>query len=363
MTNLPNKPLILDQDISQIEHSLTLWSEPVYRASQIWNGLYVNLWNKPEQFTNLPLQLRNNLETYYSFSYLAPEIERHSIDSMTEKILFRLHDGEAVETVLLKYETRAGKSERNTVCISTQVGCALGCVFCATGQIGFRRNLSSGEMIEQVLHYARHLRNYDQRITNIVVMGMGEPFLNYDEVMRAITLLNNSDGFNFGARRFTISTVGIIPGIRRFTSEHRQVNLAVSLHAADNTMRDKLIPINVKYPIEELLNACRDYVLETGRRITFEWALIEGVNDTTEQAHKLAQLLQLFRINSVTLCHVNVIQLNPTKQYDGTGTTTKRAFIFKDILERENIHSTIRTRRGIDIEAGCGQLVAEETKI
>jgi len=336
MTNSPNKPLIYDLDISQIEHSLALWSEPAYRASQIWNGLYVNLWNKPEQFTNLPLQLRNNLETNYSFSYLAPEIERHSIDRMTEKILFRLHDGEAVETVLMKYKASAGKNGRNTICISTQVGCALGC---------------------------RLLRNYDQRITNIVVMGMGEPFLNYDEVMRAITQLNNSNGFNIGARRFTISTVGIIPGVRRFTSEHSQINLAVSLHAADNALRDKLIPINGKYPIEELLNACRDYVLETGRRITFEWALIEGVNDTTEQAHKLAQLLQLFRINSATLCHVNVIQLNPTKQYEGTGTMTKRVINFKNILERENIHCTIRTRRGIDIEAGCGQLVAEKTKI
>jgi len=363
MTNIPNKPLIYDLDISQIEHSLALWSEPTYRASQIWNGLYVNLWNKPEQFTNLPLQLRNNLETNYSFSYLTPEIERHSIDRMTEKMLFRLHDSEAVETVLMKYKARTGKSGRNTICISTQVGCALGCVFCATGQIGFRRNLSSGEMIEQILHYARHLRNHDQRITNIVVMGMGEPFLNYDEVMRAITQLNNRDGFNIGARRFTISTVGIIPGIRRFTSEHSQINLAVSLHAADNTLRDKLIPINGKYPIEELLNACLDYVLETGRRITFEWALIEGVNDTTEQARKLAQLLQIFRINSVTLCHVNMIQLNPTKLYDGTGTTTKRALMFKEILEREYIHSTIRTRRGNDIEAGCGQLVAEKTKI
>ncbi|MFC2053314.1 23S rRNA (adenine(2503)-C(2))-methyltransferase RlmN [Chloroflexota bacterium] len=359
MTNLPNKPLIYDLDISQIEDSLASWGEPVYRASQIWNGLYINLWNKPEQFTNLPLQLRSNLENNYSFSYLTPKIERYSLDKMTEKILFRLHDGEAVEAVLMKYKTRAEKRVRHTVCISSQVGCALGCVFCATGQMGFRRNLSSGEITEQVLHYARYLRNYDQRITNIVVMGMGEPFLNYDEVMRAIAQLNNSDGFNFGARRFTISTVGIIPTIRRFTSEHRQNNLAVSLHAADDALRDKLLPINSKYPFEELLNACREYVLETGRRITFEWALIEGVNDSTEQALKLAQCLQLFHINNVTLCHVNVIQLNPTKQYDGTGTTAKRAVIFKDILKRAKIHCTIRSRRGIDIEAGCGQLVAE----
>jgi len=363
MTNLPIKPLIFDLDITQIEHALAAWSEPVYRASQIWNGLYINLWTKPDQFTNLPLQLRINLENNYSFSGLEPEIERHSIDRMTEKILFRLHDGEAFETVLMKYKTRPGKRLRHTVCISTQVGCALGCVFCATGQMGFRRNLSSGEMIEQVLHYERHMRNNDQRINNIVFMGMGEPFLNYDEVMRAIAQLNNSDGFNIGARRFTISTVGIIPGIRRFTSEHSQINLAVSLHAADNALRNKLIPINGKYPIEELLNTCLDYVLETGRRITFEWALIEGVNDTTEQAQKLAQLLQLFCINSVTLCHVNVIQLNPTNQYDGTGTTTKQALKFKDILERDNIHCTIRSRRGIDIDAGCGQLVAEEMKI
>jgi 23S rRNA (adenine2503-C2)-methyltransferase len=245
--------------------------------------------------------------------------------------------------------------ERNTLCISTQSGCAMGCVFCATGQMGFRRNLSSGEIVEQVVYYARQLAQSRQVVTNIVLMGMGEPFHNYESCMTAIDRMNHPDGLNLGARRFTISTVGLVPMIKRFANEHRQVNLAISLHATDNETRERLLPINRKYPLEDLLKACHEYIEKTHRRITFEWALIQDVNDSAEQARQLGRLL------NGLLCHVNVIPLNPTRGYTGMATTQARAKEFQKELERFGIPCTIRTRRGIDIQAGCGQLAIEKT--
>jgi 23S rRNA (adenine2503-C2)-methyltransferase len=267
-----------------------------------------------------------------------------SRDGKTKKTLFRLPDSQAIEAVLMRY------LKRRTLCISTQAGCALGCVFCATGQMGFQRNLSSGEIVEQVLYYARQLRSNGKSVTNVVFMGMGEPFHNYDETISAIESLNHHDGFNLGARRFTISTVGLVPAIRRFMTDNRQVNLAVSLHAADDVLRSSMLPINKKYPLNELLNACREYVDHTKRRISFEWALIQDVNDSPEQAKKLAR-----KVRGI-LCHVNVIPLNPTQDYQGKATTRERARRFKDELERFGVPCTIRLRRGIDIQAGCGQL-------
>ena len=235
----------------------------------------------------------------------------------------------------------------------------MGCVFCATGQMGFNRHLSSGEIIEQVLYYARQLSALGEQVTNVVIMGMGEPFHNYDATMQAIDRLNHAQGYNFGARRFTISTVGLIPVIRRFTEEHRQVNLAISLHASNNELRSSLLPINRKYPLEELLASCLDYVRTTHRRITFEWALIHDVNDGPEYALQLAHLLQVFRLGGASLCHVNVIPLNPTPNYPGKATTRQKAIAFREVLERLNIPCTIRLRRGIDIQAGCGQLATQ----
>ncbi len=242
--------------------------------------------------------------------------------------------------------------KRNTLCISTQAGCAMGCVFCATGQMGFKRHLSSGEIVAQVMYYARMLHDQGEAVTNVVVMGMGEPFHNYDNTLSAIDRLNDPDGYNFGARRFTISTVGLVPAIRRFAAEKRQVNLAISLHAAEDTLRTSMLPVNKRYPIDELLEACRDYVAITGRRITFEWALINEINDTPEQAHLLAKKLKGL------LCHVNAIPLNPTQGFSGKATTRERAEKFKEILDSSGISCTIRLRRGIDIQAGCGQLAS-----
>ncbi len=355
---------IFDLDLPELTNLLVSWGEPEYRANQVWEGLYCHKWVSAAEFTNLPQRLRQKLADYFysanitgekliSFSPLQPSKQHKSIDGETIKTLFSLHDGQAIEAVLMRY------AQRRTLCISTQAGCAMGCVFCATGQMGYSRNLTSGEIVEQVLYYARQLASQNEQVTNVVVMGMGEPFHNYDATMAAIDRLNHPDGLNLGARRFTISTVGLIPAIHRFAHEHRQINLAISLHAADDELRSSLLPINRKYPLDELFAVCQEYIQLTHRRLSFEWALIQGVNDTPEQANLLVQRLKTLRLDDTVLCHVNVIPLNPTHQYHGHATTHQRALAFKQILEQENIACTIRIRRGIDIQAGCGQLAAE----
>lgn len=342
-----DKPLIYDLDLETLRAHLQSWGEPRYRAEQIWNGLYQNLWGSPQEFTVLPKACRNRLDDEFCFSHLTPGAVRQSTDRATLKTLFNLPDGRAIEAVWMRY------AQRNTLCISTQAGCAMGCAFCATGQMGFQRHLSSGEIIEQVIYYTRMVRARREQITNIVVMGMGEPFHNYDATLEALDRLNDAQGYNLGARRFTISTVGIVPAIRRFTQEKRQYNLAVSLHAADDELRSTLVPINRKYPLDELLDACWEYVSVTGRRISFEWALIQDVNDGIDQAIRLAS-----RIKG-RLCHVNLIPLNPTRRYSGQASPRMRAIAFRQELERRGIPCTIRLRRGIDIQAGCGQLAID----
>lgn len=350
---LNDRPSIYDLDFAALAAQLTEWGEAKYRVKQIWEGLYQHLWQRPDEFSSLPKSLRQRLEVAFRFSSLEPSSRLFSSDGETRKTLFTLPDGALIEVVLMRY------AERRTLCISTQAGCAMGCVFCATGQMGFRRNLSSGEIVEQVLFYARELRMVGDQVTNVVIMGMGEPFHNYEATMQAIDRLNDPAGFNFGARRFTISTVGLVPAIRRFAGENRQVNLAISLHAADDALRSSLLPVNRKYPLAELIQACQEYVQTTHRRITFEWALIQGVTDTIEQAGKLAKLLQVFRSSGSMLCHVNIIPLNPTRQYSGQATTHAQALLFQAELEKNGIPCTIRIRRGIDIQAGCGQLAAQ----
>ncbi len=341
-----DKDNFYDLDLTNLKLLLTSWGEPDYRADQIWRGIYQGLKDGPDRISNIPKSLRAKLKERFTFGSLTPETSLHSNDHQTEKTLFRLVDDQAIETVLMYYE------KRRTLCISTQSGCAMGCVFCATGQMGFRRNLASGEIVEQVMHFARQLKESEESLTNIVIMGMGEPFHNYTETMAAVDRLNHPMGMNLGARRFTISTVGLIPEILRFADDHRQVNLAVSLHAADDELRSSMLPINRKYPLGELFDACREYVKLTHRRITFEWALIHNINDTLEQASLLANQLRGL------LCHVNIIPLNPTDGYSGKATTMERARIFRAELERHGIPCTIRLRRGIEIQAGCGQLAS-----
>lgn len=357
---MDTRPLIYDHSQQDLAEQLRAWGQPAYRAAQIWHGLYKQLWAKPEDFTNLSKDLRSKLGEHFSFSHLQPSVTLHSTDKQTHKTLFKLPDGNAIETVLMRYDDRDGSygvsQGRRTLCISTQAGCAMGCVFCATGQMGFRRNLTSGEIVEQVLYFARQLKSEGQRVTNVVLMGMGEPFHNYDASLAAIARLNDPDGFGLGNRHFTISTVGLIPAIKRYTAEKHQMGLAISLHAADDELRASMLPVNNRYPIKDLIQACRDYVQGTGRRITFEWALINGVNDTPEQARKLAALLQGLN------CHVNVIPLNPTRGYPGQRSTRERVAEFRSILEAAGISCTVRVRRGIDIQAGCGQLAESQAQ-
>jgi len=346
-----DKPFIYDLEHSDMMSLLEELGEPAYRADQIWQGLYQQYWNTPDEFSNLPKTLREQLGQALQFEALKPIKYLDSSDGQTRKTLFQLHDKRLIEAVLMKYDPSTHKGQgRRTLCISSQAGCAMGCVFCATGQMGFMRHLTSGEIVAQVMYYARMLHTEDENVTNIVLMGMGEPFHNYDNVMAAIDRLNDSDGYNFGARRFTISTVGLASKIRQFADEKRQVNLAISLHAAEDEERDKIMPVNKRNNISKLLEACHYYVDQTSRRITFEWALISGVNDTEEVARKLASRLKGL------MCHVNAIPLNPTTGYEGHATNRQSAAKFKATLEQAGIPCTIRMRRGIDIQAGCGQL-------
>jgi 23S rRNA (adenine2503-C2)-methyltransferase len=344
-------PSIFDLNLNDLYQLFESWGEPPYRAMQVWEALYQGYVQEPDSISTLPLQMRRCLAENFSFLTIEPINQSSSGDGKTIKYLFRMAGGNEIETVLMSY------SRRRTLCISSQAGCAMGCQFCATGQMGFMRNLTSGEILAQVIFFSRLLRDQGEKLTNVVVMGMGEPFHNYEATLEAIDRLNHPKGFNFGERRFTISTVGIVPKIRRFTREHHQINLAVSLHAADNELRSQLLPVNNKYPLDELLEACRDYVDNTHRRITFEWALILDVNDTPQQAKLLASRLKGL------LCHVNVIPLNPTARFHGRSTTYERAVDFKDILERIGIPCTIRVRRGIDIQAGCGQLAIQNKNV
>lgn len=347
--------LIYDLDLPEITRQLADWGEPGYRAGQVWEGLYQHLWSSASEFTTLPRGLRERLAAIYDFQHLKLETLLSSHDGETRKALFRVPDGEPVETVLMGY------ARRKTLCISTQAGCAMGCAFCATGQMGFRRNLSSGEIVEQVITCARWVREEGNTVTNVVVMGMGEPFHNYDQTMAALERLNHHQGFNLGARRFTISTVGLVPMIQRFAREKHPFNLAVSLHAADDELRSSMLPVNRRYPLEQVLAACLDYVRQTHRRVSFEWALIREVNDTPEQARKLATRLAPFVQGGAALCHVNAIPLNPTDGYSGKASPRERAQRFREELEQHGIPCTIRLRRGIDIRAGCGQLAGKKS--
>jgi 23S rRNA (adenine2503-C2)-methyltransferase len=371
---MPDKIALLDLTHAQLRELLTSWGEPSFRADQVWGWLYHSLISDFNQMRNLPKELRTRLGEAAHLQTLTPlpvlskveGAESVSADGLTRKVLFALQDGETIESVFMLYE------RRRTVCVSTQVGCPIGCPFCATGQSGFTRNLTMGEIVEQVLYFARKVRfsphsplaplspkiggegmgerGPDSLITNIVFMGMGEPLLNYEATWQAIETLNDARGLGLGARRITLSTVGVVPGIQQLRREKLQVGLAVSLHAPTDRLRDKLVPLNRRYPLRQLMAACRDYVQKTGRRITFEYALMEGINDSLEQAQRLGRLL-----GGLT-CHVNLIPLNPTIGSPYQPSSRKMALAFQRELERQKIPTTMRVGRGIDIQAGCGQL-------
>lgn len=319
-----------------------LKKEPPYRLKQIKRALFSDLVLNWNEVTTLPLRLREELNKQCPIEIMAKTMS--SRNGQTVKAVIALEDGLEIESVLMQHKDR-----RNTVCVSSQVGCPLACTFCLTGQIGFKRNLSCFEIVEQVLFFARFLKKKGQKITNIVLMGMGEPFLNYENVMRAIKMLNDPEGFNFGARRISISTVGIVEGIRKLSQENLEVNLAISLHAPNDRLREKLMPINKKYPLHKILKAVDEYLQKTNRRVMFEYIMIKNINDSDLCAYELAELLR------GKLCFVNLISYNPTGKFSAS--SPHKIGRFKKILEKKGIMVTQRFRFGEDIKAACGQLV------
>lgn len=329
-------------DREQLGH--LLGDVPRYRLDQVWTGLYEQLAD-PTELTSLPKALRADLDDALPLA-LELVVESSSDGGETVKWLWSLRDRTQVETVLMHYD------DRSTVCVSTQAGCAMACGFCATGQAGFDRHLSVGEIVEQVVRASQRAKADGRRLSNVVFMGMGEPLANYDNSWASVERIQGDLGIS--ARGLTLSTVGIVPGIRRLATEALPVNLAVSLHAADDGLRDQLVPINRRYPLSQLMDACAGYLQAKGRRLSFEWALIDGVNDRRIDARQLVE-----RARSLPLqAHVNLIPLNPTPGYAVRGSDTGRVRAFRDMLREGGVNATIRRTRGTEIDAACGQLRA-----
>jgi 23S rRNA (adenine2503-C2)-methyltransferase len=363
---------LYDLTREQLQALFSDWGFATVHADQLWNYLYLQLATDFGEGTMpaLPAKVRNRLSTEASIGVLAIALSTDSSDGFTRKYLLSLTGDERIETVLMRFTGRV------TACISSQVGCAMGCVFCATGQMGYTRHLTAGEIVAQAIHVARALRTThvhnskpqhpnskphqhdvsQQRLRNVVLMGMGEPLHNYEAVMHAIDILRDSNGLALAGERITLSTVGVVPGILRLAQEKRALHLAVSLHAATQAERAVLVPAAKKWPLDELMAACRVYSETTGRRIFYEWTLIEGRNDTLAHARAVGALLRGLP------AQVNLIPLNPTNDYDGMPTRSEAARDFQRILADEfDLPSTVRQRRGIDIAAGCGQLAVTNT--
>ncbi len=348
----PARPFgLYDLTLPELEGRLRGKGLPAYRARQIWGWLYRQLAADYAAMTTLPDALRADLAAELPISTLETVRVLSADNGETLKTLFRTGDGELVETVLMLYPDRA------TVCVSCQVGCAVGCAFCATGLGGLTRNLSAGEMVAQVVGAARQARERGRVLTNIVMMGMGEPFHNYAATMKMVATLHDPAGMNLGARRITISTSGVAPKIDALAEEPWQVNLAVSLHAPNDALRDGLVPINRRYPVETLMAACRRYVERTGRRVSFEYALMAGINDAEATARDLAALLR------GELCHVNVIPLNPVDVLPYERPDAAAIQRFAEILRGAGIPTTVRYSRGLEIDAACGQLRAKAERL
>lgn len=320
-----------------------------YRLTQLYRAACKELASGVEDVTTLPKDLRARLaERGIAFSSVTPSVVQSSSDGQTTKTLFRLPDGKEVEAVLMEHT-----GDRTTVCISSQAGCAFACAFCSTGQAGFTRNLTAAEIFDQARYFARELEPRGKRITNVVFMGMGEPFHNYDEVMNAVALLNDPNGFGLGHRHITISTVGLVDKIDRFAGEHVQVNLAISLHAPNDTIRSGIMPVNRKFDVAELMAACERYVEKTNRKVFFEYVMLEGVNDSPATARELAELMR------GRLYHVNLIPYNSTPDGPFAGTGDAKIWEFAAILEAAGVPVTVRRNMGRDIAAACGQLRAQ----
>lgn len=346
---------LLTLPLPELETIIKSWGFPAFRARQINNWIFNQGVSDIDDMKDLPLKLRTVLKERATIGSLHLEIEQVSNDG-TIKRAYKLHDGQMIESVLMPYE-----DGRRTACISSQAGCAMGCVFCATGQMGFARQLTAEEIFEQVARFASELKADGERLSNVVMMGMGEPLANYNNVIAAIRRMNEDLGI--GARKITVSTVGVVPNIRKLMAEDIQVRLALSLHCATEEERTALLPANRRYGgLHELMTTIKEYIRVKRQRVTFEWALIEGENDTPEVARTLGRLLHTYDIRT-DMAHVNLIPLNPTGGYGGGPSGRRNVAKFVDVLEREfGISATPRMRRGIDIDAGCGQLTAANEK-
>lgn len=341
------KPYVYDYTFEDWQAWAKDNGESGFRAGQIFDWLYVKRVSSFDEMTNLPKTLRDKLREQFDFVTLN-EVAHYRSKDGTVKFLFELTDKNAIETVIMKH------NYGNSICVTTQVGCRIGCTFCASTLGGLKRNLTPGEIIAQVVKAQKLLDETQERISSIVIMGIGEPFENYDAVMKFLKVMIHPKGLNIGQRHITVSTSGIVPNIYRFADEDTQINLAISIHAPNDELRSKLMPVNRRFPFADLLEACRYYVAKTGRRITFEYALMGNVNDRPEHAEELAKVLKTF-----PNAHVNLIPVNFVSERDYVRTPRNDIFTFQRILERNKVNATIRREQGSDIAAACGQLRAK----
>lgn len=349
-----NKPTDKKLSIYSLElHALEDWlkanSEPKFRGKQIFDWLYVKRVTSFEEMKNIGKQLQEKLQNAFEITTLKTVVQQTSTDGTT-KFLFELYDGNSIETVLMRHEYG------NSVCVTTQVGCRIGCTFCASTLGGLKRNLEAGEIVAQVVEVQRTLDEMDERVSSVVVMGIGEPFDNYDALMSFLRIINHEKTLNIGARHITVSTSGIIPKIYQFADEGMQINFAISLHAANSELRSSLMPINRAYKLPELMKAVEYYIEKTGRRITFEYGLFGGKNDQVQDAEELAKLIKGLK------CHVNLIPVNFVPERDYVRTPKEQVALFEKTLKNLGINVTVRREQGHDIDAACGQLRAKERK-
>jgi 23S rRNA (adenine2503-C2)-methyltransferase len=324
---------------------------PAYRANQVFDAVYKKGIKSYEEMHVLPQNVKDFLKDNVNIFSFEIKTEKQSKDKSAIKTLLKLKSGGFVETVLLRF-----KDGRNTVCVSSQIGCTLNCAFCSTGKMGYKRDLNFEEITDQALYFQGKLRKSDQKINHIVFMGMGEPFLNYKNVSDAIKIFNDPLTFNIGKRNITVSTAGIIPGIEKFSEDHDGINLAVSLHASNQKLREKLMPIAKKYEINDLIKACQKYINKTHRRITYEYIMLRDINDDKTHAYELANLIR------GQLCHVNIINYNKTPGSKFKPSTNKRIEDFVNILETNQIPVTLRVSLGDDINGACGQLAGKKNR-
>jgi 23S rRNA (adenine2503-C2)-methyltransferase len=327
--------------------------EPAFRARQLADHIWSGRAGSFDDIHTLPASLRQAIAADYRFDTLARTERREADGGLTDKALHQLDDGRVVESVLMRYPARGSRRERTTLCLSSQAGCAVGCPFCATGELGLWRDLSPSEIIDQARYWRRQLLEEGRRLTNIVFMGMGEPLLNADAVLAACAALSDGNRFGLGQRHIAVSTSGVVPGIERLTALRRQYTLAVSLHAARPELRDVLVPLNRRYPLGDVVRAATDYADATGRRVTYEMVMIDGINDTAADARATAALLR------DRLAHVNLIPMNPVAHTPWRPSSPERVEAFASVLRAAGLDTTVRRNRGLDIGAACGQLAAE----